>query len=45
MTSYETLAERYAGGRISKTMLAAYVKKGVITAAEYEQITNEAYQA
>jgi len=43
--SYETLVERYATGRITLAMLKIYVKKGVISAAEYEQITGEPYQA
>lgn len=36
--TYEILLERYMQGRISKAMLAVYVKKGVITQEEYEQI-------
>ena len=38
MTSFETLKERYEQGRISKAMLLIYVKKGVITQSEYEEI-------
>lgn len=38
MTSFETLKERYEQGRISKTMLQIYVRKGVITQEEYEEI-------
>ena len=38
--SIETLAERYATGRISLAMLQVYVKKGVITMAEFELIIN-----
>ena len=41
--SYETLLERYENGRISKSMLKIYVKKGVITAQEYEEIVGEPY--
>ena len=42
--SYETLLERYESGRISKSMLKVYVKKGVITPEEYETITGEVYE-
>lgn len=38
MTSFETLKERYQQGRISQTMLLIYVKKGVITQEQYEEI-------
>lgn len=41
--SKETLKERYESGRITKAMLKIYVKKGVITAADYEEITGEIY--
>lgn len=40
---YEILKERYEQNRITKTMLRIYVKKGVITRAQYEEITNESY--
>ena len=36
--TYEILLERYLQGRISKAMLAVYVKKGVITQEQYQQI-------
>lgn len=36
--NYETLLERYQQGRISEAMLKIYVKKGIITQEEYEQI-------
>lgn len=36
--NYETLYERYQQGRISKSMLKIYVKKGIITQEEYESI-------
>lgn len=36
--NYETLLERYQQGRISKSMLKIYVKKGIITQEEYEAI-------
>ena len=38
---YETLKERYEQGRITKAMLKIYVKKGVITQAQYEEIVGE----
>ena len=38
--TYEILFERYQEGRISKTMLKIYVKKGVITQQDYEDIIN-----
>jgi len=41
--SYETLVERYESGRISKSMLKVYVKKGVITPEQYEEIVGEPY--
>lgn len=40
---YETLKERYEHGRITKSMLKIYVKKGVITPAQYKEITGEDY--
>jgi len=38
---YETLKERYEQGRITKAMLKIYVKKGVITQAQYNEIIGE----
>ena len=38
--TFEILLERYKTGRISKAMLAVYVKKGVITQEQYEEIIN-----
>lgn len=43
--NFDTLKERYDNGRITITMLKLYVKKGIITAEEYELITGEAYTA
>ena len=34
----ETLAERWEQGRISEAMLRVYVKKGVISKEEFEEI-------
>lgn len=38
---FETLKKRYEQGRITKAMLKIYVKKGVITQVEYEEIVDE----
>ena len=38
--TYEILLERYQQGRISKAMLKIYVKKGIITQEQYEEIVN-----
>lgn len=35
---FETLKERYQQGRITKAMLKVYIKKGVITEEEYNEI-------
>ena len=40
MTSFDALKERYEAGRISVAMLRIYVKKGVITQAQFEEIIN-----
>lgn len=42
---FDTLKERYETGRITKAMLKIYVKKGVITHEQYEEITGEPYEA
>ena len=41
--SKETLQERYENGRITKAMLKIYVKKGVISPEDYEEIVGEPY--
>ena len=38
---FETLKKRYEQGRITKAMLKIYVKKGVITQEQYEEIVGE----
>lgn len=38
--SYKILFERYQQGRIAMPMLKIYVKKGIITQADYEDIIN-----
>ena len=42
--TFEILKERYEQGRIGKSMLKIYVKKGVITAQQYYEITNDIYE-
>ncbi len=39
----ETLKQRWDSGRISESMLRVYVRKGVITSAEFEEITGKVY--
>lgn len=41
--SYKTIKLNYDRGLWSKQMVATAVKKGVITAEQYESITGEAY--
>ena len=41
--NFDTLKERYDNGRITIMMLKLYVRKGIITAGEYETITGESY--
>lgn len=38
-----TLKTRWEKGRISEAMLRVYVRKGVITAEEFEEITGIGY--
>lgn len=38
---FETLKKRYEQGRITKAMLKIYVRKGVITQEEYNEIVGE----
>lgn len=42
---FDILKDRYESGRITKAMLKIYVKKGVITHEQYEEITGEPYEA
>ena len=39
----ETLVDRWEQGRISLAMLRVYVKKGVITADDFKNITGQEY--
>lgn len=39
----ETLITRWENGRISEAMLRVYVKKGIITAEEFKEITGIEY--
>lgn len=41
--SYETIKRNYERGLWNKVMVKRAVKKGVITAAQYEEITGEQY--
>lgn len=40
----ETLKERYEMGRISIPMLKIYVKKGIISKEQFQEITKEEYE-
>lgn len=42
--NYETIKRNYERGLWSKTQVKVAVKKGVITAEEYREITGEKYQ-
>lgn len=39
----ETLKQRWETGRISEAMLRLYVRKGLLTAADFEEITGKEY--
>ena len=41
MSEFERLKERYEHGRITKSMLKIYVRKGVITQEEYDEIVGD----
>lgn len=41
MSNKEKLTERWAQGRISEAMLRVYVKKGIISREEFEEITGK----
>ena len=43
MSNKEKLNERWSQGRISETMLRVYVRKGVISKAEFEEICGKKY--
>ena len=43
MSNKEKLAERWAQGRISEAMLRVYVKKGIISRKEFEEICGKKY--
>lgn len=42
--NFETLKERYENNRITLVILKVYVRKGVISSEEYEEITGEMYK-
>lgn len=41
--TFEKLKARYDAGRLTKAMLAVYVKKGIITPEEYKLICGDDY--
>lgn len=41
--NFETIKRNYEKGLWSKAMVKVAVRKGIITAAQYEEITGEAY--
>ena len=41
----ESLKRLYAAGRVTKEQIAERVRKGTVSAAEYEEITGEQYEA
>ena len=41
--NFETIKRNYDKGLWTKAMVKTAVRKGVITAAQYEQITGESY--
>jgi uncharacterized XkdX family phage protein len=43
--SYEKIKYNYDAGLWSKQMVKVAVRKGVISAEQYQEITGEAYQA
>lgn len=43
MSNKEKLTERWKQGRISEAMLRVYVRKGIITKAEFEEISGKKY--
>ena len=45
MNSKEKLAERWEQGRISEAMLRVYVRKGILSKAEFEEICGKKDEA
>ena len=43
MSNKEKLTERWTQGRISEAMLRVYVRKGIITKADFEEICGKKY--
>ena len=43
MSNKERLTERWTQGRISEAMLRVYVRKGIITKADFEEICGKKY--
>lgn len=43
MSNKEKLTERWNQGRISEAMLRVYVRKGILSKADFEEITGKKY--
>jgi len=43
MSNKERLSERWTQGRISEAMLRVYVRKGIITKVDFEEICGKKY--
>ena len=43
MSNKEKLTERWTQGRISEAMLRVYVRKGIISKADFEEICGKKY--
>ena len=43
MSNKEKLTERWVQGRISEAMLRVYVRKGILSKADFEEITGKKY--
>ena len=43
MNNKEKLTERWTQGRISEAMLRVYVRKGIITKVDFEEICGKKY--
>ena len=41
--TFDSIKARYDAGRMTKAQLAVYTRKGVITPAQYKEITGEDY--
>lgn len=43
--TFDSIKARYDAGRMTKAQLAVYTRKGVVTPAQYKEITREDYHA